>query len=171
MITIGLDLSINSTGICVNDDGEYHYYIITSKRTRKLNKFTNDHINIIFYDKKETDSENIREIGVLIQQIILSELMFLPDLVIMEDVAMGARSRSIITLTLLNGYVRRILDEMEIKYITATPTQWKKQMLGNGQADKELTVYHWKKLQPQYSDLEIKVDDIADAYFLSNMKI
>ena len=67
MITIGLDLSINSTGICVNDDGEYHYYIITSKRTRKLNKFTNDHINIIFYDKKETDSENIREIGVLIQ--------------------------------------------------------------------------------------------------------
>jgi hypothetical protein len=58
--------------------------------------------------------------------------MFLPDLVIMEDVAMGARSRSIITLTLLNGYVRRILDEMEIKYITIPPTQWKKQMLGNG---------------------------------------
>jgi hypothetical protein len=52
--------------------------------------------------------------------------MFLPDLVIMEDVAMGARSRSIITLTLLNGYVRRILDEMEIKYITIPPTQWKK---------------------------------------------
>lgn len=169
MVKIGIDLSINSTGVCINDNGNYSYYIITSKRTRKLNKFVNDHINILFYDKRETDSENIREIGTLIQQIILSELMFLPDLVIIEDVAMGARSRSIITLTLLNGYVRRILDEMEIKYITIPPTQWKKQMLGNGQADKELTVYHWKRLQPQYSDLEIKVDDIADSYFLSNI--
>lgn len=126
MITIGLDLSINSTGICIKNDDDYHYYIITSKRTRKLNKFTNDHINIIFYDKKETDSENIREIGTLIKQVILSELAFLPDKVVLEDIAMGARSRSIITLTLLNGYVRRILDEMEIKYITIPPTQWKK---------------------------------------------
>lgn len=126
MITIGLDLSINSTGICIKNDDDYHYHIITSKRTRKLNKFTNDHINIIFYDKKETDSENIREIGTLIKQVILSELAFLPDKVVLEDIAMGARSRSIITLTLLNGYVRRILDEMEIKYITIPPTQWKK---------------------------------------------
>ena len=67
MVTIGIDLSINSTGICINNDGEYHYYIITSKRTRKLDRFTNDNINILFYNKKETDSENIREIGVLIQ--------------------------------------------------------------------------------------------------------
>lgn len=67
MIKIGIDLSINSTGVCINDNGNYSYYIITSKRTRKLNKFVNDHINILFYDKKETDSENIREIGILIQ--------------------------------------------------------------------------------------------------------
>lgn len=67
MIQIGIDLSINSTGICFNIDGQYHYYIITSKRTKKLDKFVNDHINILFYDKKETDSENIREIGTLIQ--------------------------------------------------------------------------------------------------------
>ena len=67
MVKIGIDLSINSTGICINVGGEYHYYIITSKRTRKLNKFVNDHINILFYDKKESDSENIREIGILIR--------------------------------------------------------------------------------------------------------
>ena len=67
MIQIGIDLSINSTGICFNIDGQYHYYIVTSKSTRTIKKFSNEHITILNYDKKETDSENIREIGTLIQ--------------------------------------------------------------------------------------------------------
>ena len=90
---------------------------------------------------------------------------------VIEDIAMGCRSRSIITLTLLNGYVRRILDELEWNYITVPPTQWKKSLLGNGQADKELTVYHWNHLQPHLKNIKIKIDDIADAYFLSNYTV
>jgi Holliday junction resolvasome RuvABC endonuclease subunit len=87
---------------------------------------------------------------------------------VLEDVAMSAHSRSIITLTLLNGYVRAVCDYLGVDYITVPPTQWKKEMLGNGQADKDLTVYHWKRLQPQFNDLEIKVDDLGDSYFLSH---
>jgi Holliday junction resolvasome RuvABC endonuclease subunit len=87
---------------------------------------------------------------------------------VLEDVAMNARSRSIITLTLLNGYVRAVCDCLGVDYITVPPTAWKKKMLGNGQADKDLIVYHWKRLQPQFNDLEIKVDDLGDSYFLSH---
>ena len=41
MKTIGLDLSINSTGICINTNGKYKYYIICSKMTKKMKEFDN----------------------------------------------------------------------------------------------------------------------------------
>lgn len=164
MKTMGIDLSINSTGICVGN----HYYIITSKMTKKQKSFSHPNITILDYPKGDSDSNNIREIGQIIEQIITKHK---PDFIIMEDIAMGAKSRSIITLSLLNGYIRAIIDKQQIPFQTVPPCQWKKQMLGNGQADKDLTIYHWKRLQPQFNNLEIKVDDIADSYFLSNYEI
>ena len=84
---------------------------------------------------------------------------------------MAARGRSIIDLTLLNGYIRSILDSLRVPYKVIPPTQWKKQILGNGQADKELIIYHWERFDKEIHDLmkeyNCKTDDIADAYFLS----
>ena len=87
--------------------------------------------------------------------------------------ALRAKGRSIIDLTLLNGYVRCMLDGLGIEYKTVTPTQWKKEMIGNGMADKELVVYCWAKFDPDncrhMMNMNCKCDDVADAYFLSCM--
>ena len=49
------------------------------------------------------------------------------------------------------------------------PTGLKKFAVANGSADKELMVYAWQTLQPHLKNItDIKIDDLADAYFLSN---
>lgn len=170
-MTIGLDLSINSTGLCINNtNDDAIYYIITPTLTKKQKSIQHDRINYVVYDKKQGNvSYNIKSIANEIRKIIESYDDI--ECVVIEDIAMAAKGRSIIDLTLLNGYVRCVLDEMNIPYQTISPTQWKKELLGNGQANKDLIVYHWMRFDiPVYNELGlngIKCDDIADAYFLS----
>ena len=139
-----------------------------------INQMKSCSISHITYDKiKDHISSNIRCISEKICDIIkdMRENGEKIDLVVIEDVAMAARGRSIIDLTLLNGYVRCMLDQMGVRYETVTPTQWKKRILGNGQADKELIIYHWAKFDQEncrhMMDMRAKCDDVADAYFLS----
>lgn len=80
---------------------------------------------------------------------------------------MSAHSRSIITLTLLNGYIRAIIDKLQIPFETVPPTQWKKKMIGNGQASKDVVIDSWIRLDPRLKDIKVKIDDICDAGFLS----
>lgn len=176
-MVIGLDLSINSTGVCIRDPkgpSKTRYYIIVpklSKRMVAINQMKSCSISHITYDKiKDLDSHNIRCISNAIRDII-EDFKDEIEFVVIEDVAMAARGRSIITLTLLNGYVRCMLDQLGVRYETVTPTQWKKKILGNGQADKELIIYHWARFDQEncrhMMDMNVKCDDVADAYFLS----
>ena len=175
---IGLDLSINSTGVCLRKKDEVLYYLIVPKLTRKMgaiNANKTARIRYITYDKiADLDSHNIRCIANIICHIIkefqCNENEDIEGAVI-EDVAMRANGRSIITLTLLNGYVRCMLDMLHISYQTVSPTSWKKRVLGNGQADKGLTIYHWAKFDQEVcklmSAMNCKMDDVADSYFLA----
>ena len=52
MISIGIDPSINSTGICVRTPDTYKYYIICSKMSGKMKSFIHNRIHLIDYDKK-----------------------------------------------------------------------------------------------------------------------
>lgn len=58
---IGIDPSINSTGVCVNKNNKNVYYNIVSKRTKKLEKFNSKYINILFYEKNADKSLNYNE--------------------------------------------------------------------------------------------------------------
>lgn len=177
-VSIGLDLSINSTGVCCMDgDRECEYFIIVpklSKKMKMMNEEKGTRISHIEYSKiKDNDSHNIRCIAKKICDIIadMREKGREVESITMEDVAMRAQGRSIITLTLLNGYVRCMLDGLGMRYKTVNPTQWKKQMLGNGAADKELIIYNWSKMDresyEEATEMGLKCDDIADAYFLA----
>ena len=55
MIKIGIDPSINCTGICVWDtDRDIHcYYMIPSKVTKKMSIFQHDFIRILPYIKQD----------------------------------------------------------------------------------------------------------------------
>lgn len=156
----GLDLSINSTGVYMNDDT---YILIVSKITKKQKENKNPKLKIIEYNKTDDINNNLYQIT----NIILRELKDKGvTKVSIEDVALGAiHSRSLIDLTGLNYWMRCLLKENNIDFITTPPTSWKKEMIGNGQATKDLIIDAWMRITGFDSDLK-KVDDIADAYFL-----
>lgn len=169
MIVAGLDLSINSSGITIRtENDEYKYIIVTSKMTKNLKSNTNKKLKIIEYNKSDDKDNNIHQIATL----ILGELKhYKVKQVVIEDVALGAiHSRSLIDLTGLNYYVRCLLKENNIDYITVPPTLWKKVMLANGQATKDIITDAFKRITKFESEVK-KIDDVADSYFLCNFYI
>ena len=122
-ITIGIDPSINSTGICVSKDNKNIYYNIVSKRTKKLENFSSKYINILFYDKNTDKSLNYNEKEVEKAKNILYICNFIkkiikkhkPSKVIMEGLSYGSNGQ-LGDLGGLNFSIRMILLEMGINF-------------------------------------------------------
>ena len=59
-IRIGIDPSINCTGVCVwdPDTGTHQYFMIPSKMTKKMKEFNNKYIHLAPYNKQQTDSQD-----------------------------------------------------------------------------------------------------------------
>lgn len=176
MTNIGLDLSINSTGVCVNKDGKCNYFIITSKMTRKMQLFEHKYIKYILYNKQEVEGEypdketiktnNINNIVLEIEKIIKK---YKPDQVKIEGISFGSTgSAALIDLSGLNYMVRKMLVDRNIPFTIISPSQNKKFATGNGSAEKDVMIDAWKRLDKNVRDItEVKIDDLADAYFLS----
>lgn len=189
MITIGIDPSLNSTGICVNVNGKCKYYIITSKMTKKMSAFKSEYIQYLPYDKQDTNkklneyavieynkAQNIYNICDRIRTIIKANVEWHAGdnlnncEIFMEGVSYGSiGSAALVDLSGLNFAIRNVLLDLGVKFTIVSPSQNKKFATGNGAADKELMIYSWLKVEKHLKDItEIKIDDLADAYFLSN---
>ena len=121
MIKIGIDPSINCTGVCVWDiDKDTHcYYMIPSKVTKKMESFKHDFVSILPYNKQDIKNleysekeklkfDNIYNIGNKIG-IILDT--FNPNHVYIEGISYGSvGSAALIDLAFLNAVIR-----MELK--------------------------------------------------------
>lgn len=189
MITIGIDPSLNSTGVCVNVNGKCKYYIITSKMTKKMSAFKSEYIQYLPYDKQDTNkklneyadieynkAQNIYNICDRIRTIIKANIEWHAEdnlnncEIFMEGVSYGSiGSAALVDLSGLNFAIRNVLLDLGVKFTIVSPSQNKKFATGNGAADKELMIYSWLKVEKHLKDItEIKIDDLADAYFLSN---
>lgn len=173
---IGIDPSINSTGICVNKNNKNVYYNIVSKRTKKLEKFNSKYINILFYEKNADKSLNYNEKEVEKAKNILYICNFIkkiikkhkPTVVIMEGLSYGSNGQ-LGDLGGLNFSIRMVLLEMGVKFVIVPPTTWKKQQLGIAGAEKDIIVKAWKNIDKNIANIdEIKLDDLADSYFLAH---
>lgn len=179
MVRIGIDPSLNSTGVCVNDNGVYTYYIIASHMTAKMRKFTHKRIHYAPFEKCDTNKKtqtyacverakalNINNICNRIEEIVNRHNA---DNVVMEGISYGsAGSSALADLAGLNFSIRNTLIHNNISFTIATPGSIKKFATGNGSADKALMIHSWRKCEPELADVDgIKVDDIADAYFMS----
>ncbi len=177
MITIGLDLSINSTGVCINKDNTtFKYFIITSKLTKKQLVFKHRRLKLIGYNKQVsegdyTEKEYIKTLNInkIVDEIEKIVKHYKPDAVNIEGISFGSTgSAALIDLSGLNYMVRKMLIEHNIKFNIISPTQNKKFATGNGSAEKDVMIDAWKKLDRDMNDIiDIKIDDLADAYFLS----
>lgn len=184
MISIGLDLSINSTGVCVYNDktDEHNYFIITPKLTKKQKEFKHKSLKYILYDKEQPNkadeyrekerkkSSNISSITEQVEKIV-QKYNKKGDLICMiEGISYGSSSSSnLADLAGLNHTIRYMLWSNNIPFKTVAPAENKKFAVGNGQADKDVMIAAWKKCQPEMAKIEdLKIDDVADAYFLSH---
>lgn len=183
MIKIGIDLSINFSAcvVCDTDINEFMYYGITNKIPPKWVKYKDKPSNIIvsMYDKKIVDKnisyeerERIKTYNLL---QILNRIQIIlhhhrPVEVLIEGISFSSsNTTSIIELAGLNFLVRMLCERMGIKFTIVSPTSLKKFATGNGQSDKQMMIESLCILQPMFQCLNnvLKIDDMADAYFLS----
>ena len=180
MIIMGIDPSINCTGICIYNTltNVHTYYMIVSKCTKKMRDFKNDNINIIEYTKRESNkgeyqikeynkSQNIYDICVIINDIIS---LYEPDLIQMEGISYGSvGSAALADLAGLNFAIRMTLIREEIQFNILAPTTVKKFAVGNGAAEKDVMIASWKKLDKNIINItDIKLDDLADSFFIAH---
>ena len=186
---LGVDQSINCTGVClhtieINSSGDtpkevhsYQYWMIPSdkKYTKKMAKFSNSWIIIDPYKKMEGEdyvgkevakTMNIYAICDIIEKIIQTEK---PDELVMEGISYGSRgSAALVDLAGLNYCIRMMAIRRGLDLNIISPTSLKMRATGNGGAEKEEMVWAWKQCDPNIANVsEIKIDDLADAFFLS----
>lgn len=179
---MGIDPSINSTGICIyikdNNINEHIYFNIVGHATKKMKSFEHKFINIIDYEKgtdKLTDysdkeiqkTSNIYKICDCIEELIKK---FNPDKIIMEGVSYGSvGSAALVDLSGLNFAIRIIVKKLNKDIQIISPLSVKKFAIANGQADKQVLINAWKKIDKNISDVQnIKIDDLADSFFIAH---
>lgn len=180
MVKIGIDPSINNTGICVweTDKDINKYYMIPSKMTKKMSLFNHNSINILPYTKREVKGleysekeqfkfDNIYDICKLIGNILD---LFNPEEIYMEGVSYGSvGSAALVDLCFLNAAIRSEIVRRNLKYTIVSPTSLKKFACANGQAEKNVIIDAWKRLDKNIKDVkDIKIDDLADSFFLAH---
>lgn len=193
-IYIGIDQSINSTGICVKlyDDKKLvkeHFYIITNKVTKKALAYseTLDNFDYIFYDKKEkaeSNDNNEFEWNKLLNNILITDNIL--DIiktnisssldriyVAMEGISYNSgQTKSLLDLSGLSTLIRyRIYKFFKSHQDNVgelkvfTPGEIKKFASGNGNCSKEVMISLFKTAYKEIAQLP-KIDDIADAYWI-----
>ena len=187
MVSIGIDPSINSTGVCVMgcsgtfDSIHTKYYIIGSKPSKATVKFMDEHDDkFLFIEYGKLDYNSEKEYSV--KELVKTKSMFKsaealqdiltwesPDIAVMEGVSYGSTSgASIVDLAGLNFIYRLMeIDEVQEDLVIVSPMEIKKFATGNGGVDKDIMVKVWSLCEHIEIDPKAKIDDLADAYFMA----
>lgn len=184
---IGIDPSINSTGICIqtyeNDLLMYeHFYIIKPNKLTKQEQGINiDVFDYIVYEKLDISKNDITnshiiELNKTKNMICIAKTII--DIiqhnvkgntrVIMEGISYGSsqHTKSIYDLAGLNYLIRYfILNIDNVELMICPPQEIKKFASGKGNSQKDILTEAFLILYSQFSEVK-KIDDIVDAYFM-----
>lgn len=190
---VGIDPSINSTGITINiwEDNslftEVFYIIKPNKLTRKEQKVTeDDDLKAVIYstyekiDTKDADdshklelikTKNLLNIVNVISHIITVYSKHCDKIYVgMEGLSYGssARTRSIYELAGLNYLIRNeLMTKHMCKLYILPPTEVKKFATGIGNCSKDAVINVFSSIFPHLLKIP-KIDDIADSWFICN---
>ena len=186
-IIMGIDPSINSIGISINNSNKkYNFFIIlpNSKMTRNNIKWnerfaeekclkyisydkTDIGTAITYHEKESIKLNNFINIINIIKYLINN---YKPTKIQMEGIAYGSSGTlSVIDLAGLNYMIRLLCVQNNIPFYIVSPSELKKYATGMGNANKDLMVAGFLMLFDEFKDIK-KIDDVADAYYLSNFK-
>ncbi len=186
---IGIDLSIRSTGITIISDDDVKFIIVSDKYTKKVENRSSEYIILNKWDRCETsikdtiEKERVKSYNIYnISNKIISSIdecicgrWDLIDGVRIEGISFGSsNTTSIIELSGLNFIIRYKMIEKNVPISIIPPTQLKKFAVGNGAAVKDDMIEAFCRLFPYMRDEHkagIKIDDIADAYFLGMFEL
>lgn len=188
-IFIGIDPSMNSTGLVIQFyDGDTkikeNFYIIKPDKLTKKEKIAQEkylYFDYIIYDKYDLkqfesnhDHEYYKTLNMIkvvdnIYEIIRKYINEINNIyIVQEGISYGSsiRTKSVFDLAGLNYIIRyKLINNDNIHFIIATPSEIKKWITGSGNCNKEIIIEMFKSL---YTDFDIpKIDDISDAYFMS----
>ena len=167
---IGIDYSLTSPAVCVND-GSLKYFYLTSKK-KWTGRISED---IIGYEHKEwTDPiERFKYISDFALDIISPLLN--PQIYI-EGYSYGSKGQGLFQIAENCGILKYRLQEEQLPYATVVPSVVKKGATGKGNADKEMMYEAFVK----ETKLDLKkifdtekvgnpISDIADSYFIQKV--
>lgn len=187
-IYIGIDPSINSTGVCIqkyNDKDilkkEYFFIIKPNKLTKKEEKINIVDFQYLLYNKIDLsiyknshEQEYYKTMNILsiMEKIdnIINQYTHKNDhvTIIMEGISYGSslRTKSIFDLAGLNYLLRyTIINHKNVQLCICPPAEIKKFASGKGNSDKDILCEAFLVLYPQFEGIK-KIDDIVDAYFM-----
>lgn len=193
-IFVGIDPSLNSTGLCLQfyEDNKMVkdiFYIIKPNKLTKREQTAQDTLinfdyvlynkidlnmykdNNLFYEYWKT--VNMISIVKKIKECIYDNIQGRKQYklyIVQEGISYGssARTKSVFDLAGLNYMIRNEFIEKEnISFFIAPPTHIKKFATGIGNCKKELIIELFKGVEPKLAEKLPKVDDIADAYYMS----
>ncbi len=193
-IYIGIDQSINSTGITIqkfdnNNLIDKKFYIIHNSKLTKKETIAQEELNnfeYVLYDKLEkSQSKNNSELEEFKLRNIISISNCIIDLIIrnmnkLDRIYIGiegisfnsSQSKSLIDLAGLSYIIRYNLYKFFISHqdnigdlFVFTPGEIKKFATGNGNAKKESMIELFKVMNPELNIVP-KIDDLADSYWI-----
>ncbi len=177
---IGLDISMTSTGLCIDLNGYKKLHIITDKQLTDKKKV--DGVEHVVYDRvfeldgvhddicKVVTAENLStKVLELITKIIMLYKVDTKDITIgIEGMSLGSKGRAMLDIPIFGAMVKRklltLVDGTRIKIFA--PSTLKKQFTGNGRAKKPdmEAEYLERPLPILKTQLKTaKKDDIIDA--------
>lgn len=171
---MGIDYSLTSPAICINNNGEFMFYYLTSKK-KYIGQMAK---NIIGYEHKEYDTP-IRRFSQISDWVInrINRLEFFKDLkVYIEGYSFGSKGQGIFQIAENCGILKYRLQELKFDYETVVPSVVKKGATGKGNADKDMMYEAFVKetkidLKKIFDTEKVgnPISDIADSYFIQKV--
>ena len=193
-IFIGIDPSLNSTGLCLQfyEDGQFvkdMYYIVKPNKLTKREKTAQEtliNFDYALYEKIDLDmykdnnlfseywkTVNMIRLVKMIKHCINDNIQGRQNVklyIVQEGISYGSsiRTKSVFDLAGLNYMIRNEFIEKEnISFFITPPTHIKKFATGIGNCKKEMIIELFKATHKELAEILPKVDDIADAYYMS----
>ena len=172
---VGIDYSLTSPAVCINDNGEYMFYYLTSKK-KNIGQMAK---NIIGYEHQEYDTP-IKRFSQISDWTINTFNRLSYDLknlkVFIEGYSFGSKGQAIFQIAENCGILKYRLQQLKINYDTVVPSVVKKGATGKGNADKDMMYEAFIKetkidLKKIFDTEKVgnPISDIADSYFIQKV--
>jgi len=172
---VGIDYSLTSPAVCINNEGEYMFYYLTNKK-KYIGQMTK---NIMGFEHSEykTPIERFTQISTwAINQFNRLEYNLKNIKIFIEGYSFGSKGQGIFQIAENCGILKYRLEQLKLPYEVLPPSVIKKGATGKGNADKDMMYEAFERetkinLKKIFDTEKVgnPISDIVDSYYI--MKI